>query len=184
MKKAVLIFFLILGCTLAYAQPVNTQITDSVTQTNTKVLGEAPAQAMGQIYQSHAQAATPLRSISLQLLNDTNVDVTVEGFYLIQGKWQRFMQPEQGQVIAPQTTIEYVINSFQEGSGAEAVIILASKSGMVHIHFGIPWVGPEVHLVTRMGNDDFTAVSQVSEASVLSHTLYIFLEPRHESLVH
>jgi len=31
--------------------PVNSQITDSVTQTNTKVIGEAPAQAMGDLYQ-------------------------------------------------------------------------------------------------------------------------------------
>ena len=184
MKKAVLIFFLALGCALAYAQPVNTQITDSVTQTNTKVLGDEPAQAMGQIYQSHSQAVTPLRSISLQLLNNTNKAITVEGFYLIQGQWKHFMQPEQGQVIAPHTVVEYALNSFQVGSGAEAVVILASESGMVNIHFGIPWVGPEVHLVNRSGNSDFIAVPQVSEASALSHTLYIFLEPRHSSLAH
>jgi hypothetical protein len=30
---------------------VNSQITDSVTQTNTKVIGETPAQAMGDLYQ-------------------------------------------------------------------------------------------------------------------------------------
>ena len=32
--------------------PVNGQITDSVTQANVKVLGDAPAMAMGAIYQS------------------------------------------------------------------------------------------------------------------------------------
>ena len=39
------------------AQPteVNTQITDAVTQTNVKVLEEAPAQAMGEIYQENSQ---------------------------------------------------------------------------------------------------------------------------------
>ncbi|MCX8508032.1 MAG: RebB family R body protein [Rhodobacteraceae bacterium] len=36
---------------------VNTQITDAVTQTNVKVLGEAPAQAMATLYQIAAQAA-------------------------------------------------------------------------------------------------------------------------------
>jgi hypothetical protein len=37
--------------------PVNDQITDSVTQVNTKVLGEAPAQAMGTLYQTASAAA-------------------------------------------------------------------------------------------------------------------------------
>ena len=36
---------------------VNSQITDAVTQTNVKVLGEAPAQAMGTLYQIASQAA-------------------------------------------------------------------------------------------------------------------------------
>ncbi len=31
---------------------VNAQITDAVTQTNVKVLGEAPAEALGLVYQS------------------------------------------------------------------------------------------------------------------------------------
>ena len=35
---------------------VNPQITDSITQTNTKVLGDAPAMAMGNLYQATAQA--------------------------------------------------------------------------------------------------------------------------------
>lgn len=37
--------------------PVNDQITDSVTQVNTKVLGEAPAQAMGTLYQTASASA-------------------------------------------------------------------------------------------------------------------------------
>ncbi len=36
---------------------VNSQITDAVTQTNVKILGEAPAQAMATLYQIAAQAA-------------------------------------------------------------------------------------------------------------------------------
>lgn len=38
---------------------VNTQITDSVTQTNVKVLGEAPAVAMGNLFQTTAAALGP-----------------------------------------------------------------------------------------------------------------------------
>ncbi|MFV8754982.1 RebB family R body protein [Nannocystaceae bacterium ST9] len=37
--------------------PVNESITDSVTQVNTKVLGDAPAQAMGMLYQTASAAA-------------------------------------------------------------------------------------------------------------------------------
>jgi Killing trait len=40
------------------AQPitVGSQITDSITQANTKVLGDAPVIAMGNLYQATAQA--------------------------------------------------------------------------------------------------------------------------------
>lgn len=41
---------------MAFPTAVNDQITDSVTQANTKVLGEAPAMAMGNLYQATAQA--------------------------------------------------------------------------------------------------------------------------------
>jgi hypothetical protein len=41
---------------MAYPTAVNSQITDSVTQVNTKVLGDAPAIAMGNLYQATAQA--------------------------------------------------------------------------------------------------------------------------------
>ena len=41
---------------MAYPTAVNDQITDSVTQANVKVLGEAPAIAMGSLYQATAQS--------------------------------------------------------------------------------------------------------------------------------
>ena len=41
---------------MAFPTSVNDQITDSLTQANVKVLGEAPAMAMGALYQSTAQA--------------------------------------------------------------------------------------------------------------------------------
>jgi hypothetical protein len=36
--------------------PVNEQITDAVTQSNVKVVGEAPAMALGNVYQSAAHS--------------------------------------------------------------------------------------------------------------------------------
>ena len=41
---------------MAYPTHVNDQITDSVTQANVHVLGDAPAIAMGNLYQGIAQA--------------------------------------------------------------------------------------------------------------------------------
>lgn len=41
----------------AFPTPVNSQITDAVTQANVKVLAEAPAMAMGTIYQALAHSA-------------------------------------------------------------------------------------------------------------------------------
>jgi hypothetical protein len=41
---------------MAYPTAVNNQITDSVTQANTKVLADAPAMAMGSFYQATSQA--------------------------------------------------------------------------------------------------------------------------------
>jgi len=41
---------------MAMPTPVNGQITDAVTQANVKVLGDAPAMAMGSIFQSLAHS--------------------------------------------------------------------------------------------------------------------------------
>ncbi len=41
---------------MAFPTSVNNQITDSVTQANTQVLGGAPAIAMGSLFQATAQA--------------------------------------------------------------------------------------------------------------------------------
>jgi hypothetical protein len=41
---------------MAFPTSVNDQITDSVTQANTKVLGDAPAIALGNLFQATAQA--------------------------------------------------------------------------------------------------------------------------------
>lgn len=41
---------------MAFPTSVNDQITDSVTQANVEVLGDAPAVAVGSLYQATAQA--------------------------------------------------------------------------------------------------------------------------------
>ncbi len=41
---------------MAFPTAVNIQITDSVTQSNLKVLGDAPAMALANLYQATAQA--------------------------------------------------------------------------------------------------------------------------------
>ncbi len=41
---------------MAYPTSVNSQITDSVSQANTKVLGDAPAVAMGNVFVATGQA--------------------------------------------------------------------------------------------------------------------------------
>ncbi|MCY7295023.1 RebB family R body protein [Alteromonas sp. a30] len=41
---------------MAFPTSVNNQITDSVTQANVKVLGDAPAIAMGNLFQATSQA--------------------------------------------------------------------------------------------------------------------------------
>ena len=48
---------------MADPTPVNGQVTDAVTQTNVKVVGEAPAEAMATVYQTMAH------SISLSMQN-------------------------------------------------------------------------------------------------------------------
>ena len=47
---------------MAFPTPVNDQITDSVTQSNVKVLSEASAMAMGTLYQTNSSSL----SISIQ----------------------------------------------------------------------------------------------------------------------
>lgn len=42
---------------MAFPTALNSQITDAVTQSNVKVIGEAPAMALGSLYQVLAHAA-------------------------------------------------------------------------------------------------------------------------------
>ncbi len=67
---------------------VNEQITDAVTQTNVKVLAEAPAQAMGSLYQvaSHSTGLAMQNAISNQQnLNQLNPIIVADAIKLIKG---------------------------------------------------------------------------------------------------
>ncbi|SEM69912.1 Killing trait domain-containing protein [Chryseobacterium taichungense] len=52
---------------------VNEQITDSVTQTNVKVVGESPAMAMGNIYQTAAHSTGLLFQKAVNAQNQQNI---------------------------------------------------------------------------------------------------------------
>jgi hypothetical protein len=52
---------------------VNPQVTDSVTQANTKVLGDAPAMAMGNIFQALAQSSGILFENSVNAQQQLNI---------------------------------------------------------------------------------------------------------------
>ncbi|WP_210418557.1 RebB family R body protein [Aliikangiella coralliicola] len=52
---------------------VNSQITDAVTQTNTKVLGEAPAMAMGSLYQTIGNAIAMAAANAVYAQQQSNI---------------------------------------------------------------------------------------------------------------
>lgn len=76
---------------MAYPTAVNDQITDSVTQTNTKVLGEAPEMALGNLYQvtSQALATASLNAVQNQqnshILTNAAIASIISGFNQIGG---------------------------------------------------------------------------------------------------
>ena len=71
---------------MASNTPVNSQITDAVTQANVEILGTAPAIAMGNLYQATAQAlanAAHNATIAQQQMNMTAQAVTATGVALL-----------------------------------------------------------------------------------------------------
>ena len=58
---------------MANPTSVNSQITDSVTQTNIQVLGVAPAIAMGNLYQATAQALSNAAHNATTSQQQTNI---------------------------------------------------------------------------------------------------------------
>jgi hypothetical protein len=58
---------------MAYPTAVNNQITDAVTQSNVKVLGDAPAMALGSLYQATAQALANAAHNATSAQQQTNI---------------------------------------------------------------------------------------------------------------
>lgn len=58
---------------MAFPTSVNDQITDSITQANTKVLGDSPAMAMGNLYQATAQALANAAHNAASAAQQTNI---------------------------------------------------------------------------------------------------------------
>jgi len=71
---------------MAFPTAVNSQITDSVTQANVQVLGDAPAIAMGNLFQATAQAlanAAHNATTAQQQMNVTAQAATTMGVCLL-----------------------------------------------------------------------------------------------------
>lgn len=71
---------------MAFPTSVNDQITDSVTQANVKVLGDAPAMAMGNLFQATAQAlgnAAHNATLAQQQTNITAQAATTAGVAML-----------------------------------------------------------------------------------------------------
>ena len=71
---------------MAFPTSVNDQITDSVTQANVKVLGDAPAVAVSNLYQATAQALSNAAHNVTTALQQTNVTAqaaTTQGVALL-----------------------------------------------------------------------------------------------------
>jgi hypothetical protein len=58
---------------MAFPTAVNSQITDSVTQANVKVLGDAPAMALANLYQATAQALSNAAHVATSSFQQTGV---------------------------------------------------------------------------------------------------------------
>ncbi|WP_417451215.1 RebB family R body protein [Kordiimonas sp.] len=58
---------------MAEPTSVNSQITDSVTQTNIQVVAEAPAMAMGSLYQTSANAMAMMYANAVYAQQQANV---------------------------------------------------------------------------------------------------------------
>jgi hypothetical protein len=58
---------------MAFPTAVNDQITDSVTQANVQVLGDAPAIAMGNLFQATAQALSNAAHNAAASQQQTNI---------------------------------------------------------------------------------------------------------------
>ena len=89
--------------------PVNSQITDAVTQTNVSVVGEAPAQSMAMVYQSMAHATSLLMQNSvmsqggMQQINSAVVATACQRIMTLPSQKAAASQPLPGALMPPPT---------------------------------------------------------------------------------
>lgn len=58
---------------MAFPSSVNSQVTDSITQVNVKVLGDAPAMSMGNLFQATSQALSNAAHNATMAQQQTNI---------------------------------------------------------------------------------------------------------------
>jgi hypothetical protein len=92
---------------MAFPTAVNSQITDSVTQSNLKVLGDAPALALANLYQATAQALSNAAHNATALQQQNYVlaqAATASGISLLFGEARAVGVDTWHEAVAPEAT--------------------------------------------------------------------------------
>ncbi len=109
---------------MANDTPVNSQITDAVTQTNLAVIGGAPAQSMGTVYQMMAQAV----GVSMQnaVANQQNMN-TIDNAIVTQGIAMLYSMDSSSEAKATQEILSGNVNA-EIVSALRAIIVELKKA--------------------------------------------------------
>ena len=81
------------------------------------------------------------RSVKVVVENNTNAQMTVEGFECMQGQWTDKTPPSQGAQILRQSSQSYSSESLTLQTGTSAFIRLGSVYGYTKLTWSQPWVG-------------------------------------------
>ena len=81
------------------------------------------------------------RSVKVVVENNTNAQMTMEGFECLQGQWLDKTAPNQGAQILRQSSQSFSTESQTLGTGTSAFIHLGSVYGYTKISWALPWVG-------------------------------------------
>lgn len=85
---------------------------------------------------------TPYRSVRLVVQNSTSVALSVESAEVLQGTWRsEDGLTTRGTQIAPQSAASLDCGSSKLQVGCEGFLRFGSVSGIVHLHWTLPWVG-------------------------------------------
>ncbi|MCB0328989.1 MAG: hypothetical protein KDD70_04985 [Bdellovibrionales bacterium] len=79
------------------------------------------------------------RSASVIIQNDTQEELTISGFAVLQGVWQT--EPSYGDDISPYSSKQYELVSNDAGVGVQGYLRLQTQGGFIAISFRRPWVG-------------------------------------------